>query len=134
MQYMLKVASGLLLPAIAWAAVAQATPVMLSPVIMRQAATLAPLPSYPSGSISMGHKGVVSVDLVVNASGVPESVVVLQAPDTEIADSVTKTLKTWRFKSFVTDRGPNAIRSRLIFYFDLDGAGPHVKDAMRSSF
>ena len=122
---------GLLVPLIASA---QVVTIRLSPVLVRQAAIQSPLPVYPKTSIQHAHHGVAVVELLINGSGTTSDIKVLQSPDDAIADSVSAALKTWRFQPYTFQGRPTAIRSRFIFYFDLDGSGPHVTDAMRSSF
>jgi TonB family protein len=112
----------------------QVPPVKLNPVLVRQAAVEAPLPIYPEISILKKHHGVAVAEAVIGADGSITDIKILQSPDQSIASSVERTLRSWRFRPYKVYDHATSFRSRLIFYFDLDGSGPHVTDALRSSF
>jgi outer membrane biosynthesis protein TonB len=109
-------------------------PMRISPLIVRQAALQAPLPLYPESSLKDKHHGVAVAEVSINLSGVPVDIKILQAPDKAIADSVTATLRAWRFRQYRSDTKTAFIQTRLIFYFDLAGPSPHVTDALHSPY
>jgi TonB family protein len=106
----------------------------LNPVLVRQAAVEAPLPIYPKISILKKHHGVAVAEAVIGADGSIVETKILQSPDQAIASSVKTALKSWRFSPYRVDDHAISIKSRFIFYFDLDGVGPRVTDALRSTF
>jgi outer membrane biosynthesis protein TonB len=120
---------------LSFVASAQTTIMLMSPAVVRQTALQAPLPRYPLSSIQSHHHGVAVAQVDISSEdGVTKSVKVLQSPDKAINDSVAAALRLWKFKWDYGAQKGRLIRTRFIFYFDLDESGPHVKDATRSSF
>ena len=114
---------------------AQITTARADPEFIHQAAVQSPLPMYPTTSIRDMHHGVAVVQVLISSSGTTSDIKVLQSPDAAIADSVAIALKSWRFKPFTAEgRATIKLQTRFIFYFDLDKSGPHVTDALRSTF
>lgn len=116
------------------AASAQVSPLEGSPGFVRQQALKSPMPVYPAASIRDSHHGVAVVELLISSSGTTYDIKVLQSPDKAIAESVIVALKSWKFHPFMSDGRSVVVKSRFVFYFVLDGAGPHVTDAVRSTF
>ncbi len=78
-----------------------------------------PRPAYPAALQAKKTTGVAVAGVVVTADGRMSTVVVLEAPDPLMRDSVKTALLQWTRKPGLTDN--TAWSSKLTFYF----AGPH---------
>jgi hypothetical protein len=84
---------------------------------LRRFAVSAPKPEYPATSVSRGSTGVAVLLLEIGKGGSPTLVKVLQAPDDAIAQSLSKTVGQWRFRS----NGPSQYSGKLTFYYRKSG-------------
>ena len=101
------------------------------PTGLRLATRYAPLPPYPQTLLGRAKRGLVVVALSVNSTGIVRRVSVIESLDEAAAQSVTETVKKWRFASWANSpRGASCpLEGRLVFYFDVVKGKPVVRDA-----
>ncbi len=96
---------------------------------MRQVATKAVMPVFPSESQKNKAKGVAVAEFEVGVKGEVTKVRILQAPDELTVKAVADAVKQWAFPPPLVDDKPIRVISKLTFYFVLeaDGTG-HVNN------
>ena len=96
--------------------VAAQTPVAKTAEIsLRQMAVTSVTPEYPASSVKAGVSGIAVADVIAAATGIVQSIEVLEAPDQAIADAVRAALNQWKFSAF---RYP--MQAKLTFYFRIE--------------
>ena len=104
----------------------------MHPSSLRSYAVSAPLPDYPSRSSAAGKAGVAVAEIVASADdGSVTSVRLLESPDPSTGEAVAAAVSHWRFR-FPPEVGTAfaTLRSRVSFYFRLEGGRPAVVDAV----
>ncbi len=93
--------------------------VTVSEDMFRKNATTRPVPVYPRVSMESGVGGVAVASIRCGLDGRPESVEILEAPDSHIAASVRDALQQWIVPpvQVVGAPGKSKQRARLTFYF-----------------
>jgi TonB family protein len=90
-------------------------------------------PSFPEDAIRARKTGVAVAVLEIDKAGHVSQVSVLEAPSPSIEESLVHTLMQWRFRPFLIGGvTPTRVRSKLTFYFVIQGAKAGVfgpKDA-----
>ena len=82
------------------------------------------LPAYPAASLTKSSQGVTVSEVRVDEKGAVVDVIVLEAPDDAIKQSVRNTLRRWRFEPTVVEGKPIRVRGKITVYFSIkDGVG-----------
>jgi rhodanese-related sulfurtransferase len=96
----------------------------------RSAAEHAPRPAYPAALVAKRISGVAVASVLVDTAGKVAVVVVLEAPDPLMAESIRTTVQQWTFRPVTARRGadgafqPVEVTSKLTFYFQIrNGVG-----------
>lgn len=109
---------------------------------IREYATVATLPPYPSRLVSAKKEGLVVLEVSIGPGGVIRSTKVVESFNEEASSSVVSTVKRWRFKPFEMSLKPDVAAGRikqkdlgdviqtgkLLFLFKIDGARSRVVD------
>jgi TonB family protein len=72
---------------------------------LRMSALSAPKPTYPSALLEQKLSGVAVAAVLVDATGKPETVVVLEAPDPLMAESVRDAVRQWTLRPPLDEDG-----------------------------
>jgi len=96
--------------------------------MLRQWAIKAVMPNFPIQAKEHRIEGVAVVGIEINTSGNIEKVEVLQAPDQSISEVVMSAVKQWQFKIPPVDNRSVRVKSKLTFYFVIDGASARVEN------
>jgi TonB family protein len=105
--------------------------VIVGPGVLRSLAESVVLPSYPVSSYKATRTGVAVIEVAVSPAGKIANTKVLETPDRAIGDSVETAVKQWTFHPLLMAGKPVIARSRLIFYFRIEGGKPVVVDATK---
>jgi hypothetical protein len=92
---------------------------------LRAQATHAPKPAYPPALVAKRIAGVAVAAVVVGPDDRVESLIVLEAPDPVMAESVHTAVRQWTFHStWPAGRAPRARSGTVTFYFQIrEGTG-----------
>jgi hypothetical protein len=100
----------------------------------RALAVVAPAPEFPVASVAAGRSGVAVAAVAFDVEGRMTTVVVLEAPDSQIGDALRAALLTWTFRP-ARYPGPDGNwvqaggRARLTFYYDVVAGKGRVRGA-----
>lgn len=98
--------------------------ISMSEFSLRQRMTQSVVPIYPPESLKKKIQGVVVVEIELNADAELAKFAVLQAPNTEIAQSAEKAVRLSKFKKTTIKGTPISVVGKLTFYFEIkDGRG-----------
>jgi TonB family protein len=81
------------------------------------------LPGFPEGSRKRRSQGVAVVQLEYDGNGTVVKVEVLEAPDSQIGESIADAVRHWTFKPSSIRGKPVNIRGKLTFYCVIDRKG-----------
>lgn len=95
---------------------------------LRKRAIRVVMPDYPKESQKRGAKGIAVVQLEINEEGSVTESEVLEAPDTAIKEAVISAVKQWQFKPATANGVATRIRSKLTFYYVIDGRNARVEN------
>jgi TonB family protein len=82
-------------------------------------ATYAPNPEYPKKESKARHRGVVVLELVVDADGLPRDIRVSQPLSSDFDKAAINAVKTWRFTPASQDSKPIATKIKVEVSFSL---------------
>lgn len=98
----------------------------------RRAATKQVIPAYPEASLAQKVEGVVVLRVTSAPDGHIEDVVVLQAPDEQIAAATEAAVQEWRVPaiqpSAQQDALPRSMQAKLTFYFQIENGRGVVRN------
>jgi rhodanese-related sulfurtransferase len=94
---------------------AQAPAAKTAEMSLRRAAVTSVTPEYPASSVKAGVSGIAVADLIAAATGIVQSIEVLEAPDQAIADAVRAALNQWKFPA-----APFPMQAKMTFYFRIE--------------
>ena len=96
---------------------------------IRRSASKTVMPTYPEVSIRKHSQGVAVVELQYDGTGNVTDVRVLEAPDSEIAQTVRSAVHQWKFRPSTIHGQPLNVKGKLTFYYviESDGQG-HVRN------
>lgn len=95
--------------------------------LLRKLAKTVAIPKYPAVSKRRGKNGVAVSDVSVDEKGNVTQIEVIEAPDEEIKCSVAEAIKRWKFLPANAEGKPVRLRSKLTFYFLLEGGRARVE-------
>jgi TonB family protein len=101
-----------------------------SPVGVRRAAKIAPLPAYPAETLHARRQGLVVVSLTIGPDGRVLNAQVLETFDAAASASALSAVERWQFETLaeehISERYPR--QGEVLFQFAIRGGLPRVVD------
>jgi TonB family protein len=102
--------------------------VQVAEFVLRKYVVKSEMPAFPNSSFRRQNQGVSVSSVSVDDHGLVTNVSVWEAPDKEIAKSIERSLRHWKFKPPTIGGRPVPISGKLTFYFSIENGKPSVRN------